>query len=473
MRTQFKLDWTRFHDLEVNQGTSSLQQSLNRVIVDSKKFKYSTEKFNCLKNANCLSETIELIKVDFNNLEDLNRVLSATKEVSITINKAGRFDGLVVWWELDLIDDVTIRTDPDHGTDAWEQTIYFPTGLVDCLFEKGQVLKVEIDCRDDVMELNFSRSEPFVNPVREIKIDHQLIRYLNAISLHENVLKSVSKLISPERQFDVINLTNCPLVSLQLANQVNCDQVQIVLVDENHESTIKDFIGLVSNSSTMKKISMSNYEEFEANCDQRSTIKDTILIADFLEPSGLLASNLLEKVLYLQLTKLPNLIVFPNRIQIVGMLIESNQLIKRSRLVSDSNCHELKISKFLNVLETEIIEELNLEQLSYSCLSNHHNLVTINLKPDLGNAISESFVNEPTNEETIKIINNGDVHGIVFWYRLVDISNNQLIVDTRELDSNWKVAAFLFKNPIKVQIDDELRVSTTFSHGFVRIAIKA
>jgi hypothetical protein len=85
--------------------------------------------------------------------------------------------------------------------------------------------------------------------------------------------------------------------------------------------------------------------------ENKQTIENALVLTDLIESSGLMRSNILEKLAYLKIYVLKSPIFIPFKISVKGLLIQSEDLIIRSRLISDDNVHGYKIKEFLNIFE--------------------------------------------------------------------------------------------------------------------------
>ncbi|XP_010609213.1 protein arginine N-methyltransferase 9 isoform X2 [Fukomys damarensis] len=110
---------------------------------------YTTEKMSRVPGGYlALTECFEIMKVDFNNLQELKSL--ATKKpdkLGVPFIKEGVLDAIVVWFVLQLDDEHSLSTSPSEET-CWEQAVYPVQELTDYNVKPGHHVTMEVSCQD-------------------------------------------------------------------------------------------------------------------------------------------------------------------------------------------------------------------------------------------------------------------------------------------------------------------------------------
>ncbi|RWS31598.1 hypothetical protein B4U80_01651, partial [Leptotrombidium deliense] len=454
IRNQFCLNWKEFGNLKLPKDLF--------ICENSPELKYSTEDLSKLTGMRYLTESFTVVEVDFNNPNQIDEIMNQCYQLtfSIKVDNSGRLDAIGVWFDLTLFDSIVVSTRPDSAAMAWEQAVYyFPFGKK---LNAGDIVRLNATFHKDAMELKIIDE---YNP-RNISFSDETIRYLNGDHYNAFIKDTCSSLIAQMKNVKVLDFSYIPLVGLHLSSMENVEKVVVINDCEQVKKELEEFMNCVEGID-YNKVCVKEYENILSENGERNVWD--LLIVDFVEPSGLLRSNLLERLLYLKVTALKevNFKIFPAKITVMGMFVQSNDLVKRSRLLSDDYVDGLKASEFINILETEILQEINLTKFNYASLSDHFELLTINLVEEV--KPSENMT-EPSHDVCVKITGSGETHAIIFWYLLHGDSNANNIFNTRH-ERNWNLSAFIVKNTLSVHKGDSLSVKTTFCQGYLRIKI--
>ncbi len=98
-------------------------------------------------------------------------------------------------------------------------------------------------------------------------------------------------------------------------------------------------------------------------------------------------------------------------------------------------------------------------------MSNNFDLLTIDLNETVQ---SDEQINvEPSNESTVDVETNGELHAVLYWYELHLTQHS--IVSSLSLGPNWHSAAFIVKEPFNVNQNNKLNISCIFTNGFLRL----
>ncbi|RWS16725.1 putative protein arginine N-methyltransferase 9-like protein [Dinothrombium tinctorium] len=452
------LNWKEFGNIKIPEDLF--------VCENSQDLKYSTENFSKITDLCYLSEPFKIIEVDFNNASQLEEMLNPCFQiiVSVKANTSGRFDFIGIWFDLILNDGMKVSTCPNSSSTAWEQAVYYLPFSQQ--LNSDEIVQIRATFCKDAMDLKILRENLIP---KCISMSDESIRYLNGTKYTSFILNACSSIVTFNHSLRILDFCYFPLVGLHFTTLSNVDQVFIVTECEQVKDEMKEFINGIS-TIVKEKIQIKEYEDI-LNVE---TKKWDLIIMDFVEPSGLLRSNLLERIYYLKVAVLSdvNVRIFPERIKVMGMVVQSNDLVKRSRLVSDDHVDGLKASEFINILETEILQEISLSKFDYAALTDHFELLTINLIEDIQ---PSDNITEPSKESSVCVIGSGEVHAIIFWYMIgasVDDSScdMQSVFNTRH-ENNWNLSAFIVKSPFSVKKGENLNINTTFCQGFLRVKI--
>ena len=341
LRNMFSLKRKQFGNIKVSEDAS--------ICVDFKQLKYTT--INLTKvDKKYLSDKFEIISVDFNDISQIERLLKSNYVMNIDVKclKEGKLDAIGIWFDLNLIDDIYISTEPPTQLIGWEQAIY-PTTVRPVNVDNQTEFKLSFSLNEDFLKLIDLRLdfEDCSTDTTIIKFNSELIKYLNANNFHQNFINAIKEVIERDNIERLIDLSYFPLSTLNFIDNQSLNHIFIVTDDKENEENIKKFVE-ICNLKLTERISLLNFEEIVSNY---STNQKCLVVTDFIETTGLIRSNVLEKLAFLHIYSSISPIFIPFKIVFKGLVIESNDLLIRSRLVTDLNVHGFKIKNLLNVFE--------------------------------------------------------------------------------------------------------------------------
>ncbi|XP_054166117.1 protein arginine N-methyltransferase 9-like [Oppia nitens] len=408
--------------------------------VDFNDMKYTTINLTKVKNKKFLSKPFPIIDINFNDIIQIEKLLESDYSFNIDVEcvSSGKLDAIAVWFDLNLIDDLHISTQPPTELIGWEQAIY-PITYKPLLLQPNTRLVMSFTLNEDFLKLiDFKIFDNEIKPNKDLEIiylNSDLVKYLNATIFYEAFIKSLNLIIESENISKIIDFSYFPVSSLHCIKSQLLSQLVIV----NDDNDIQDNI---------KHKHMTNH----------------LILLDFVEPSGLMRSNLLEKLAYLSIYSVKTPTFMPYKVTIKALLIQSEDLIMRSRLVSDHNVNGYQIKKFLNIFETEIMQNIDVSKLDFLKLSSSFELLNINFCDFFK---SKCDINtEPSNECIVDVIKDGKFHAILYWYELY-LTNN-IVINTLDMSPNWYSAAFIVKEPMNLINNNKIHISCIFTNGFLR-----
>ncbi|XP_048189705.1 protein arginine N-methyltransferase 9 isoform X1 [Perognathus longimembris pacificus] len=127
---------------------------------------YTTEKMSRISGGYlALTEYFEIMKVDFNNLQELKSLATKTPgQISVPVTKEGTLDALVVWFVLQLDEEHSLSTSPSEET-CWEQAVCPVQDLADYWVKPGDHITMEASCQDCYLR---------IQSINVLDLDHEM-----------------------------------------------------------------------------------------------------------------------------------------------------------------------------------------------------------------------------------------------------------------------------------------------------------
>ncbi|CAG2173739.1 unnamed protein product [Oppiella nova] len=118
LRDVFTLNRRQFGDIRVSDDVS--------FCVDFNDMKYTTTNLSKVADKKFLSKPFQIIDINFNDILQIEKLLERDHMFSIDVNcvTEGTLDAIGVWFDLNLIQDIHISTEPPSELIGWEQAIY-------------------------------------------------------------------------------------------------------------------------------------------------------------------------------------------------------------------------------------------------------------------------------------------------------------------------------------------------------------
>uniref|UniRef100_A0A2C9M7D0 Uncharacterized protein n=1 Tax=Biomphalaria glabrata TaxID=6526 RepID=A0A2C9M7D0_BIOGL len=395
---------------------------------------YTTQDLKLLPGGfRVLSQPVKFMEVDFNNPKDLMKLNKGlTQEISLTITKEGRLDALAMWFTLHLNDSVQISTHTQSNS-CWEQAI-FPVHAVKIQKQpesRGQKVSLNLKIDDIVHVIQCVKGGKLCMDVTSLSkrgekmiqcynITQPVPKFLSSVSdwfKHQVFCLSSGEIISLNNKdfyaaiihqikssnkgedvdFVHLNIGFSPLclVALQsgyrhslaiahsLCHQVllralcrcnNIDMRRLSLVDD-----IDGFVNLLELSDPRDATQSSETENWK-DC-QVSERKKVHVLCDVVDVQGRIVENLWDQLNVLKYCLSDYTIqqVIPYQVDIYGVLIESQDLICLSRILSDENTLGYNIGSFFNKFSTRNYQGILLSTLSHSKLTEPFKIFSVSL----------------------------------------------------------------------------------------------
>ncbi|KAF7463633.1 protein arginine N-methyltransferase 9 isoform X1 [Marmota monax] len=494
---------------------------------------YTTEKMSRVPGGYlALTECFEIMKVDFNNLQEL-KSLATKKPDSITIPvvKEGTLDAVVVWFVLQLDDVHSLSTSPSEET-CWEQAVYPVQDLPDYWMKPGDHVTMEVSCQDCYLRIqsisvlsleqemevtkSFTKDTDLLSSGKEAELCSALanlqtskpdageqicvlesteIALLNNIPYHEGfkmAMKKVFSSLTPEKLCQVMD-PHCEDNEMSSGtgrqNTVQSTSEPLYVLDVSEGFSILPII-----AGTLGQV--KPYSSVEK--DQHRIALDLISEANHF-PKGTLEfwlRHVEDESAVLQRPKSDKLwsIIILDVIEPSGLIqqeIMEKAAISRCLLQSGGKIFPQYVLMFGLLVESQTLVEENAVQglertlgLNIAPFINQFQ-VPIRVFLDLSSLpciplskpvellrldLMTPYLNTSNREVKVHICKSGQVTAIPFWYHMY--LDEEIRLDTSSEASHWKQAAVVLDTPIQVEMGEELVLSVEHHKSNVSITVK-
>ncbi|XP_047422120.1 protein arginine N-methyltransferase 9 isoform X2 [Sciurus carolinensis] len=494
---------------------------------------YTTEKMSRVPGGYlALTESFEIMKVDFNNLQELKSL--ATKKpdpISIPVVKEGTLDAIVVWFVLQLDDEHSLSTSPSEET-CWEQAVYPVQDLPDYWMKPGDHVTMAVSCQDCYLRIqsinilgleqemevtkSFTKTTDLLSLGNEAELCSALanlqtskpdageqicvlesseIALLNNIPYHEGfkmAMKKVFSSLTPEKLCQVMD-------PHYQDNEMSCGTGR----HNTMQSTPEPFYVLdVSEGFSILPIiagtlgQVKPYSSVEK--DQHRIALDLISEASHFPKETLefWLRHVEDESAVLQRPKSDKLwsIIILDVIEPSGLIqqeIMEKAAISRCLLQSGGKIFPQYVLMFGLLVESQTLVEENAVQglertlgLNIAPFINQFQ-VPIRVFLDLSSLpctplskpvellrldLMTPYLNTSNREVKVRICKSGQVTAIPFWYHMY--LDEEIRLDTSSEASHWKQAAVVLDNPIQVEMGEELVLSVEHHKSNVSITVK-
>ncbi|XP_035773563.1 protein arginine N-methyltransferase 9-like [Anopheles albimanus] len=363
-----------------------------------------------------VSDTMPALVVDFNDLDSLVRHNDGTEvgEVVLTCRDNGLLlDGFVLWFDLQLDDRNSISTDPTTNT-CWNQAIFRLNQRLPVA--KDQRLKITISCKDGTLAVAHN-----LNSIdNQISVDEHVIEFLNDSEYYTNLTESVDGLCDMDK---ILDLSLFPYAGLKLLKE---GKTRMLFCLDQAEDLV-EFIAN-QNDIPMRSIMLINSMQEILVLDDHTL---DLIVFQPVDVFGQVSSE--HFCLYQSLIpKLkPTGIVIPFILELHGSLIESDWIVKCSR-VDNKELEEFHINKYLASLDTE--NHLDLGPFTFYQLSESIKLAEVQFDGNLHEQEVELSLYEPTDPARL--------HAILYYYH-IGFTPNLPKLSTNRSHSFAKRSAFI------------------------------
>ncbi|XP_014354742.2 protein arginine N-methyltransferase 9 [Papilio machaon] len=375
---------------------------------------YDCEDVHSFKDLKYMTEEHSLIKIDFNNYDDIQDKLYRSEPFNIDLiaTQDGEINCMIGWFNLYLTDNVTITTDPrsEDRCNAWQQAVFFD------IIPK-EVKKNDSYTTQFLMNTGKLTMVPNYN-INIDKISHEALRFLNDSEYVKTILGCVGMAcvylgqIIEMAEIVVIDLCPFPLFGLQMLKR---GAKSLVCTARTYNDEIFILKVLEANKIDISKITILVGDLW--NLD---SFVDTLFHAIFCHPfelCGEIDLRLKDIAHELKTSHLaPGGLYMPATISIIGQLVDSHWLDINNR-VYDENTIDYKVSGYMNVYQVSQNFCIDMSRLEYTPMSRPTCL------GECSNELRSFVINVP-------IIKDGTANAILCWYKI------ELMEDIGEIATN-------------------------------------
>ncbi|XP_028270626.1 protein arginine N-methyltransferase 9 [Parambassis ranga] len=471
---------------------------------------YTTERLSRLPGGyKPLTEPFKALSIDFNNVQELEG-LSCTEvqEIRLPVIQEGEVDALAVWFQLHLDEESSLSTGPQEDT-CWEQAIYPSHSTRGFVLKPQDELIVEVSCRDaylrlcsvavlrDGQKIHLDKcvdpqhpGNPVSNPEAELcsklaclqtdqskdlcMLECSEIALLNNHDYHQSFCSALGKLISrlKSSQCDPAVPTHCasPLYVLDvsegfsLLSLIAASQGHVKAYSSVEKSKQQEVLKRLAHSNNVPEQQLEfwlNHTEDEQGVLQRPSREKlwSGIILDCVETCGLIRQKLMEKASLARCLLEEGGHIFPQRIVVYGMLVESDILLRESAVQGQEPTLGFNIAPFINQFTVPVHVFLDFSTLECRHLSESVELFVLDLMDTNANYI--------TREVKVLATSAGRITAIPFWYQIY--LDEEISVSTLSQNSHWKQAAVVLQQPLEVHAGDWVCLSVRLHKSIISI----
>lgn len=313
-------------------------------------------------------------------------------------------------------------------------------------------------------------------PLEAFMLESSELALLNNTHYHQNFRAAMGKLLTGLRDarggqpegapgldplyvldvsegFSIISLVAAHL-GLSLADS-SCSGSGLVRayssVEKEHHQTILRLLAQGNGVPVESLEFWLNHVEDDTAVLQRPTTEKlwSAIVLDCVETCGLLRQKLMEKASLARYLLEEGGRIFPQRIIIYGMLVDSDMLLQESAVQGREPTLGFNIAPFINQFTVPIHVFLDLSTLECTHLSDTAELFTLDLM--------DATNNYPSREVMVRATAAGRVTAIPFWHQIH--LDEERSISTFSQDSHWKQAAMVLQEPLQVAAGDQIRLT--------------
>lgn len=405
-----------------------------------------------IKDFKIVTDTVDTLEVNFNDLEDMERCFSGevVHEFQLQSDVSNDYlDGFVTWFTLflnpsDSANDIS--TAPLSGS-CWNQTLFKLKHRV--LLDKYQVLKLAISCKDGVLQITHELDN--VPGIVDLNVDEDVLLYLNDDEYLREVEFAVSK--HKEKFSNCLDLSIFPYVGMVLLKD---GRVKRLYCRKDQE----DLIRKIADKNLINPSKLYFVEKSEISLEMENVSFQLIIMHPFHSLGDIDNQLISDFSKYSQLLA-PNGLIVPKRIKLCGELINSDWLVDSSRVTNDE-VKKFKIDELMNELATELHLDLN-------GLFEHEKLTD---PFEISEIFRDEFFHERVVEVPIKNINL-PIHALFYYYIIMLTEDVPEIITNRKpkLTSCFRRIARVLKDEITVD-GSSVKIHYTQNSGIFKCDVE-
>lgn len=461
---------------------------------------YTTERLSRLPGGyRAVTEPFTALNIDFNNVQELEGLSSReVQHMLLPVTQEGQLDALAVWFQLHLDEENSLSTGPQEDT-CWEQAIYPVHSSKGFALKQGDKLLIEVSCHEaylrlcsvavlrDGQEIHLDRHldlpDPRPNPNPEAELCSALaclqtdqvqakdfcmlesseMALVNNGEYHKSFCSAITKLISQLKinhqnkgQKLKVSADSSELLyvldvseGFSLLSLIAASQGHVKAYSSVEKSKQQEVLKRLARSNNITEDNLEfwlNGTEDEQGVLQRPSTEKlwSAIILDCVETCGLIRQKLMEKASLARCLLEEGGRIFPQRIVVHGMLVESNMLLLESAVQGQEPTLGFNIAPFINQFTVPVHVFLDFSTLQCRHLSESVELFVLNLM--------DTNANYTTREVKVQATCSGRVTAIPFWYHIY--LDQDICVSTLSQKSHWKQAAAVLQQPLEVRAGD-------------------
>ncbi|XP_076004022.1 protein arginine N-methyltransferase 9 [Genypterus blacodes] len=482
---------------------------------------YTTERLSRLPGGyKPLTEPFRALDIDFNNVQELEGLSSReARQVRLLVTQEGELDALAVWFQLHLDEDSSLSTAPQEDT-CWEQAIYPVHCAKGFILRPRDELIIEVSCRDAYLRLcsvavardgheigldkppESQHTGSFVsnpnpeaelcsalaclqtdqNPAKDFcMLESSEMALVNNRHYHQSFSSAFSKLITnlkSREQRSAAGLANSTngvdsadlfyvldvSEGFSLLSLIAASQGHVKAYSSVEKSKQQEILKRLARSNDIPEQSLEfwlNRMEDEQGTLQRPTSEKlwTAIILDCVETCGLIRQKLMEKASLARCLLEEGGRIFPERIVVHGMLVESDTLLLESAVQGQEPTLGFNIAPFINQFTVPVHVFLDFSTLECRHLSESVELFVLDLMDTNANYVNREIKVQATCA--------GRLTAIPFWYHIY--LDQDISVSTLSQNSHWKQAAAVLQQPLEVRAADWVRLAVKLHKSTISI----
>lgn len=397
-----------------------------------------------------LSNPFVLKSINFNCLTELKEVFGTSELLKVPIISAGRFDAVMVYFNLN-VDSVSEINTLDKDGLCWEQAIYnimSPNQL-----EVGCEVQLNVTYAEEYLDINFvdQREEKVIQDLSKSKntkqnevlpIDRRLVARFNDNNYVKRYHSSLSTF------FSSIDLSN--------TNEFNvcilCPEVTIIPLFLKQYNFINVY--LLEPSSTTVELLQADFPNGKLNILLRDKLNESsitfhLVLSEPIDCGGLIVENFIEDLISIKRSCCSSKTKFiPSKIDIHGCCVSSNRLICENRVLKENIPYDLNLVEFMNNYKVKNHPDIDGCQVT-EILSDKKFLCCINLQEDLTDK-SLSFHKTTVD---FKLKKSGNMTGLIYWYDVV-LNEGEVVTTEPSVNSHWYQACCFFHDQNQGHVDE-------------------
>ena len=431
------------------------------------------EPYDCqkLKSSNVFSEAKEIFEIKFNSKEDVSRYLREKNAFSLSLKSSSeRINCVITWFELFLNETGTIKlsTNPHQNEECcWDQAV-FPL-VKPLILKTNDEIEVEFEVSGHLKLTSANKKSPIGN-----NSDNEIILIPSSWLKRVNHFKPFSEeMLSEFAEIKTIfDMTNIPMMSLQILKKFSEATLTMYVdhTDIKSKEDIKGKIDFVTELALKNEIRHSRISGISQILNEDE--KYELLIFEPVNSSGRISDTSIKSLNKIRESYIPK-VVLPKKLNLNVALIESEDLVRQNKLVSNESVMNFKIAEFINQLSVSHVQNINLKDLKFGFLSEKATIHTF----DFNNDSVKNFKTE-FELEIAEINGKSDhegriIHAILYWFDLYYQDDPNAGMSTiNDLSQCFDAAAFLLPTPRKIDnADDCFTCELIVEDGFIHISL--